>query len=57
MYKRESFFDSFSRVVACPVELSVQNSDVFFELGESIARFMKAVSIFKVLFVLRSLIR
>jgi len=39
----EGLVHAIQKVVACPVELSVQNSDVFFELGESIARFMKAI--------------
>ena len=34
-----------SRVVASPIELSIENADVFTELGQSIAQFMKVVSI------------
>ena len=33
------------RVVACPVESSMENTAVFVDLGESIAHFMKEVSI------------
>ena len=34
-----------SRVVASPIELSIENADVFTELGQSIAQFMQVVSI------------